>query len=114
VKALETVEAWKLIALTRPQQLEMAVQAMALKPNPSLKPAFLLTARREADYTDGDGNRDLWTTTNVIEEALIRGGVQGVNYRGRRIRTKAVKEIEMDLKIHKGLWNLAQGMAELN
>jgi len=111
VKALDTVEAWKSLIMTRPEQLEMAHRAMDLKPNPAVKAAFLLTARREADYTDGDGNRDLWTTTNVLEESLIRGGVQGINGRGRRIRTRPVKQIEADIRIHKGLWTLAEAFS---
>jgi hypothetical protein len=52
--------------------------------------------------------------TNVLEEALIRGSVKGVSTRGRRISTKAVKQIDLDMRIHTGLCELAQDYAEMN
>jgi hypothetical protein len=85
------VEAWKQIILTRPQQLEMAIQAMELKPRDAIKPAKLLTACREVDYTDAEGHRSLWVTLNTIEESIIRGGLTGRNERGRRIRTRPIR-----------------------
>jgi hypothetical protein len=53
-------------------------------------------------------------TTNILEEALIKGGLKGINQRGRRISTKAVKQIDLDMRIHKGIWELASEFAELN
>jgi hypothetical protein len=86
--------------LTRPQQLDRAIRAMELKPSAAVKAGFLLTARREADHTDGEGDRYLSVTTNVIEKSHIRGGVQSINSGGRRIKTRPVKQIESDLRIH--------------
>ena len=103
VNALETVKTWKEIILTAAQQLEMAAEAMALKPNRWIASSELLKARRQEDQPDDEGNRSLWVAFNVIEESMIRGGLHGVNERGRRITTKAVKEIDLDLRIHKGL-----------
>ena len=114
VKALDTVAAWQQVTLNPEQQEELAVRASWLKPNPSILPAQLLEARRFEDRRDSDGNRNLWVTTNILEEALIKGGVRGINLRGRYIRTKAVKQIDLDFRIHKGLWELASEFAELN
>ena len=100
---MNRIEEWKQIILPRPVQVDFARQAMELKPNPHIKPVWLLTARREADYTDGDGNRDLWRSYNCIEESLIRGGLQGRNARGRQIRTRPVNAIDVDLRIHREL-----------
>ena len=54
------------------------------------------------------GNRSLWATYNSIEESLIRGGLTARNSRGRQIRTRPVKAIDTDLRIHRSLWELAQ------
>jgi hypothetical protein len=66
-KAFATVERWKQIILPRPAQVEMARRAFDLKPLEVVRPAALLTARREEDYTDADGNRDLWRTFNCLQ-----------------------------------------------
>jgi hypothetical protein len=114
VKALDTVKEWKQITLTPALQLEMAVHAMGLKPNASIRAELLLAARREADQPDRDGNRSLWVAMNTLEENMIRGGIKGVNERGRRISTKAIRQIDLDFKIHRGLWELARQYAEMN
>ena len=105
---MNRIDAWKQIVLPRKDQLIMAAEAFALKPIECIKPSFLLTARREADYTDSEGRRDLWRTTNVIQESLMRGGLSGVNARGRKVTTRAVKAVEADLKINRRLWELAE------
>lgn len=76
-RTLDTIRQWKQITLSRPQQLPMAEAAMEIKPNAAIRPAHLLTARREEDMTAPDASRDLWRTTNVLQESLIRGGIQG-------------------------------------
>ena len=78
---MAAIEEWKQIELSRPQQTAFAEAAMEIKPNASIRPAHLLTARREADYTDQEGRRDLWRTANVLQENLLQGGVQGRNER---------------------------------
>jgi hypothetical protein len=95
-------------------QLEMAVHAMGLKPSRWIDSSELLKPRRQEDQPDGNGNRSLWVVINTIEESMIRGGLHGVNERGRRITTKAVKQIDLDFKIHRGLWELAREFAEMN
>jgi hypothetical protein len=55
-----------------------------------------------------DCSRDLWKTTNVIQEALVRGGLTGHNERGRRVTTRPVKAVEADLRINRRLWELAE------
>ena len=76
-QAVENVKEWKVIELSRPQQVAFATAAVELKPHVAIKPAFLLTARREEDMTDEDARRDLWRTTNVIQESLSPGWPEG-------------------------------------
>jgi len=78
-----------------------------------IKPEQLLIPRRYDDRSD-----DLWTTFNVAQENIIRGGLRGVarDENGRRIRrvsTRAVNGIDQDIKLNKALWMLAERMAEL-
>lgn len=113
-RAFETVERWKGIILPRPVQIEMAQRAFDLKPLVGVRPAALLTARREEDYTDADGRRDLWRTFNVIEENVMQGGIQGVNPRGRRTRTRSIKSVTATINLNRQLWQIAEQVAELN
>ena len=64
-----------------------------------------------------DKGKDLWSTFNVIQENVIRGGLPGLtrgqNGRLRRTRTRPVMSIEKDKKLNKALWTLTEKMAEL-
>jgi hypothetical protein len=75
-------------------------------------PTRLLNARRYDDKKS-----DLWTTFNVIQENIIKGGVRLVSESesGQRAirRTRAVNSIDRDQKLNKELMSLAQKMLEL-
>jgi hypothetical protein len=64
-----------------------------------------------------DQASDLWTTFNVVQENVIRGGLTAVgrdaNGRRRRTTTRAVNGIDQDVRLNKGLWVLAERMAEI-
>ncbi|WP_271898783.1 DUF932 domain-containing protein [Candidatus Phyllobacterium onerii] len=65
-----------------------------------------------------DKANDLWTTFNVTQENVIRGGLRGMllDEQGRRVRrvsTRAVNGIDQDIKLNKALWVLSQKMAQL-
>jgi len=69
----------------------------------------LLTAHRQKDVKD-----DLWTTTNVIQENIIRGGIGMITPNGKSYnKVKAVKSLDRDKSINQGLLTLAQEMAKL-
>lgn len=74
--------------------------------------AKLLRPRRYAD-----GGNDLWTTFNVIQENIIKGGLRVVseNEQGQRkiAKTRAVGSIDRDAKLNRELMRLAQEMASL-
>lgn len=77
-----------------------------------IKPTQLLSPRRHDDT-----NRDLWTTFNVVQENVIRGGLSATarapGVRPRRVTTRAVNGIDQDVKLNKALWILAERMAQL-
>ncbi|MFO0958242.1 MAG: DUF932 domain-containing protein [Isosphaeraceae bacterium] len=112
--AFEMVERWKSIILPRSMQIEMAQKAFDLKPIEGVRPAALLTARREEDYTDREGGRDLYRTFNVLQENTLRGGVQGVNPRGRKTRTRSIRSVSATITLNQKLWQIAEQTAEWN
>jgi len=77
-----------------------------------IKPEKLLSERRY----DDKGN-DLWTTFNVLQENILKGGIsgtkKGANGRIRHVRTRPVKAIDRDVKLNKALWMLTEHMAKL-
>lgn len=60
-----------------------------------------------------DTKNDLWTVSNVIQERLIRGGVQVANEAGDIRYQRKVTSIDRDKDIHNKLFLLTQRMAEL-
>lgn len=69
----------------------------------------LLKPRRHAD-----NKGDLWTTFNVVQENIVRGGISGRSKKtGRRITTQPVKAIDRDVRLNRALWTLTEKMAEL-
>ena len=79
---------------------------------PPVEAPKLLEERRY----DDDGN-DLWSTFNVIQENLIKGGLRGFgkNKHGRKVKkmTRAVKSLDRDVKLNKALWSMAEQMATI-
>jgi hypothetical protein len=60
---------------------------------------------------------DLWTTFNVVQENIIRGGLRGrkrsSNGRMRNMTTRPVKALDRNIKLNQALWVLTEKMAEL-
>jgi hypothetical protein len=119
VKALEAPREWSQIRLGTDERHALADAAHVLRFGDAegnvttpIKPAQLLEPRRY-----GDRENDLWTTFNVVQENVIRGGVRGfgrdANMRRRRVTTRPVNGIDQDVKLNKALWILAERMATL-
>jgi hypothetical protein len=105
---MRRIEEWKDVNLSRPRQIEFAEEAWKLKPNDAIRPTFLLTTRRPEDTTRPDYSRDLWTTSQVIQENLVKGGLSGMNARGRRVTTRPIRSVTADLDLNRSLWELTQ------
>ena len=118
-KALEAAGNWAGVTLSRDEQMAIAEAAHTVRFGDSdgetetpIKPAQLLTERRQADT----GN-DLWRISNRIQENVIRGGLtawgRDANNRPRRTTTREVRGIDADVKMNKALWQLAERMAQI-
>jgi len=68
----------------------------------------VLAVRRLEDRAD-----DLWTVTNRVQEALVRGGIDGRLASGRRAATRAVQGIDQNVKLNRALWVLATEMRRM-
>ena len=115
-RALTVIDDWTKIDLTLEQRKAYAEAALGLRWDADeegnvqapISPERLLLPRRWEDRKS-----DLWTTFNVTQEALIRGGVRGVGSTGRRMTTRAVASVNENVKLNKALWSLTSKMAEL-
>ena len=72
-----------------------------------------LLAERRVD----DKGKDLWSTFNVVQENIMRGGLKGKvrdsNGRLRKATTRPVKALDRNIKLNQALWLLTEKMAEL-
>lgn len=111
-EAIKIAEEWKSIRLNREQQKVYAQSAALLKWNPEeieIQPEKILSPNRTSDFA-----QDLWTTFNVVQEKLIRGGVRYVNQeRTRRGTTRGTTSVSENVRLNTALWNLTQKMSEL-
>jgi hypothetical protein len=107
-----TVHAWSKRTLTQDERFNFARQASVIRWGNEKANEFeakeLLLPRRASD-----NKSDLWSTFNVIQENIIKGGVISRNqnkdnsFRTSRGITSAIK----DVSVNQDLWNLAETFA---
>ncbi len=102
----EQVEGMERRRLLKDEQIRFAERALALRfPEPALsgmQPTQLLTCRRTEDLGD-----DLWSTFNMVQENLLRGGLSRRSANGRLTRTRQITSIREDVRLNSRLWGLA-------
>jgi len=113
-KIAESVERFRAIELNEGQQIAYANAAIKLRwadtGTEPIESAQLLRLRRHEDK----GN-DLWTTYNIVQENLLKGGLRSRRNpeTGRRMASRGVKSINEDIRLNKALWTLTDEMAKL-
>jgi hypothetical protein len=94
------------------EALDLASHAMLLRyPSVAESPVdaeTLLKARRSEDE-----GTDLWTTMNRVQENLVQGGLSDFHRdrRGRLRSVRALRGIDSKVILNKGLWGLAEQLA---
>lgn len=77
-----------------------------------LRPELIIMPRRSED-----AGQSLWSTFNVIQEHLTKGGLHGqkrnAEGRIRRSQARAVNGIHQNVTLNRALWTLAEGMQKL-
>ena len=112
-KVLEQVETWKHLQLSPPEQEILAEAALEVRETSlEIAPREVLRARRVGDG-GSDQERDIWTSMNVVQENLTRGGVRGQNEQGQRRRLRGVSSVDGDTRLNRALWTLTEKMAAL-
>ncbi|MHB1349727.1 MAG: DUF932 domain-containing protein [Anaerolineaceae bacterium] len=80
--------------------------------NAPIRPEQLLAERRFDDK-----GHDLWTTFNVVQENIMRGGIKGTKNgedgRVRKTTTRPVNAIDRNIQLNQAIWYLTEKMAEL-
>lgn len=106
----DRVESWSELQLSEGQRLAFAKAALPLRfdEETSVKPDQLLQPKRY-----GDARKDLFTTFNVVQENIIRGGIYTGRKNGRRQSTRGVTSVDRDLKLNRALWVLADELAKV-
>lgn len=112
IRVKESQQQMLSISLDPRERLLLAQAALTLRYDEAdgspIQAPKLLETRRHADT-----GTDLWTTFNVIQENVIKGGLPGRTAVGGRTRTREVKGIDQNVKLNKALWTLADEMAKL-
>lgn len=75
-----------------------------------VSPDRLLSVRRQQDVTEKD---TLWGTLNIVQENILKGGLHGRNASGNRMTTRAVHNVQEDVRLNRALWTLAEEMKKL-
>lgn len=111
-EAVETIKEWKTISLNdsiRNLYAESAAMLKWDKEDSLIPPQKLLNPKRYVD-----NQNDLWTTFNVLQENLIKGGVRYFNPNTeRRGSTRSVSSVSENARLNMCLWNLTEKMAQL-
>lgn len=108
------VDTWRSIALSAPQRSTFAEAALIVRygldgkgrVNSPVLPEQLLEPRRPEDK-----GTDLWATTNVIQENLMRGHLPGRSALGRKSTTRAITSVNAELDLNRSLWAMAEALA---
>jgi hypothetical protein len=112
IDASESMKAVRLSDDERRLLGEVSLVARYGEDESPLRPEQIVEPRRRED-TD----RSLWTTFNVIQENVIRGGLDGRKRNGegriRRSQTRAINGIDQNVTLNRALWTLAEGMQRL-
>lgn len=110
-KAIKTANEWREIELSTQQKIAFAESAILLKwPNRevNINPEYLTFPKRYDDC-----HNDLWTTFNIVQEKIIKGGVKYRADSGIKIRTRPVNSVHENVRLNTALWCLTEKMAEL-
>lgn len=96
------IDNWRNFSMEDDMRREFAHDAAVIrfgedKPSLDIIAAALLETRRREDVA-----KDLWTTFNVVQENIIKGGVQA----GKR-RSRAINNIAEDQRLNEELFKLA-------
>lgn len=114
-RLIDASEQMKETRLSEPEQRVLAEASLVARygeEDSPVRPEQIINPRRREDV-----GQSLWTTFNVIQENVLRGGLSGrrQNASGqiRRSTTRPINGIDQGVGINRALWTLAEGMQRL-
>jgi hypothetical protein len=110
VTVAASVERMERTVLEEPQRLAFAQAALGLRfpkrTADDLRPEQVLVPRREADV-----GPSLWKTYNVVQEAVIKGGLSYRTATHRAMQSRGIRAIRQDVHLNTELWKMAVALA---
>ncbi|HCX3936678.1 TPA: DUF945 domain-containing protein [Escherichia coli] len=106
----EKRDAMQSLVLPPPARQALAQAALTYRYGDEHQPvttADILTPRRREDY-----GQDLWSAYQTIQENMLKGGISGRSAKGKRIHTRAIHNIDTDIKLNRALWVMAETLLE--
>lgn len=118
-ETMNKINQMKQIQLTQPEKLLLAECAMNIRFNDKndeeekpkekiFEPSQFLRPRRSVD-----NENDLYTTFNVIQENMIKGGVSMRDRNFKKHTTREIKSIDGNVKLNQALWKLTNEMLKM-
>jgi len=104
------VERMERTPLEQDQRLAFAKDAMALR-FPRKRPEGMEPVQFLEPLRDEDRGHDLWTTYNVVQEHVIKGGVAYRLGPKRQMHSRGIRGIREDVRLNTELWKLATALA---
>jgi hypothetical protein len=104
------IDRWSKIELTAGQAFAFARRAAELRFGTSAQ-SYDAQRLLEARRTEDEG-RTLWRVFNTVQENTVKGGLEGANANGRRVRSRELNAIQPNIAYNSALWNAAEELAE--
>lgn len=111
-KALEHMSEMQSIELSKNEQLIFANAAASLRWDSEEQTVNPETLIRPIRYDDKKS--DLWTSFNVLQEKILKGGIPVKNNETNNVqRAREVKSVSENVRLNKALWTLAEQMKNI-
>ncbi|MDN4571678.1 hypothetical protein DBB29_00035 [Pandoraea cepalis] len=109
----EVKDSMRTLPLNEGERLAFARAALALRYDEKVSPAPITETQILRPRRSSDTGTDMWTTFNVLQENITRGGISGRNATGKRTTTRAITGLDSNVGVNRGLWVLAEEMKKL-
>lgn len=119
-EAMESLQEMKAINLPLNERLLLAEYALKARYNiddedveeikePPVSVPSILTVRRNADR-----KTDLFTTMNVVQENILKGGISDYDKLGKKHTTRQINGIDQSVKLNKLIWSFAEELKKIH
>jgi hypothetical protein len=109
-RVFQNVDKWSKVDLSKEKRIEFARIAAEIRFGEEKSKQFSLEEILQPRRAEDDAG-DLWSTFNIVQENLTKGGIIGRNANNRQVRSKPLKAIDLDHNFNKNLWTLAEEFA---